>query len=99
MIVQAIKSKGKIVHKTFGHFLRREWPRFKYSMGFSYSGTTYFYPSIQSTVRKRRVGKRDRRNINETDNDRAEAEPSPDDLYRVMIMAAEGYVRLNESPH
>lgn len=26
--------------------------------------------------------------------DNKQAEPSPDDLYRVMIMAAEGYVRL-----
>lgn len=33
-----------------------------------------------------------RRNINETQM----AEPSPDDLYRVLLIAAESYVRLKD---
>lgn len=52
-------------------------------------GTTYYYPSIQS-VRNGRPNGRERRDT----LDNKQAEPSPDDLYRVMIMAAEGYVRL-----
>lgn len=64
------------------------------------TGTTYFYPSVQSTVRKRRPGRRDRRNtLDDPSNDTGadnQAEPSPDDLYQVLIMAAEGYVRLNQ---
>lgn len=33
-----------------------------------------------------------RRNVNETHT----AEPSPDELYRVLLMAAESYVRLKD---
>lgn len=33
-----------------------------------------------------------RRNVNETQT----AEPSPDDLYRALLMAAESYVRLTD---
>lgn len=33
-----------------------------------------------------------KRNINED----KKAEPSPDDLYKILILAAEGYVNLNQ---
>lgn len=72
------------------------------------SGTTYYYPTLQSLVsstnRKRRPNRRQRRttwnNSTETIVDRLDvtaAEPSPDDLYQVLILAAEGYVHLNDS--
>lgn len=53
--------------------------------------------------RKRRPNRRQRRTVWHNDDTASEgedltaAEPSPDDLYQVLILAAEGYVRLNDS--
>lgn len=67
------------------------------------SGTTYYHPALlpmmaatQTTRIRRPLAQirpnRYRRNVNETQM----AEPSPDDLYRVLLLAAESYVRLKD---
>lgn len=68
-------------------------------------GMTYYYPTLQSmvstTVRKKRPIRRERRDTNwNNDTEKMDdfgdrATPSPDDLYQVLIMAAEGYVHIN----
>lgn len=77
-----------------------------------FPGTTYFHPTllpmtaaVQSTTQKRRPSTRYRRNINriqamkkknETNASHKMAEPSPDDLFKVLVLAAESYVHLNQ---
>lgn len=71
-------------------------------------GATYYYPALQPMVSTASPGgrplnlafKRGRRSTFESYNTTefdGRAEPSPDDLYKVLVMAAEGYVRLNQS--
>lgn len=75
-----------------------------------FTGTTYYHPTmlpLTSSVEthKRRplnTYPRYRRNINrvpvikETNEPHKMAEPSPDDLFKVLVLAAESYVHLNQ---
>ncbi|KAJ6635532.1 hypothetical protein Bhyg_14118 [Pseudolycoriella hygida] len=68
-------------------------------------GTTYYHPlsmpmtaatSSQITYKRKRPS-RIKREINNTKIvDDKSAGPSPEDMYKILLMAAEGYVKLNE---
>uniref|UniRef100_A0A1B0GMA2 Uncharacterized protein n=1 Tax=Phlebotomus papatasi TaxID=29031 RepID=A0A1B0GMA2_PHLPP len=66
-------------------------------------GTTYYHPAMMpmngaalSSIKKKRpvFGRRKRRKA--PDNDQQMAQPSPDDLYRGLVLAAEQFVKLNQ---
>lgn len=69
-------------------------------------GTTYYHPALMPMTAelatsqityKRKRPPRIKRQINNTNfpNEKL-AGPSPDDMYKILLMAAEGYVKLNE---
>lgn len=97
MIVQAIKSKGWLSTIT---------SRSRLYSNFFPTGTTYYHPALmpmtsaQATSQisyKRKRPARIRRQTNNTNFlDEKSAGPSPDDMYKILLMAAEGYVKLNE---
>lgn len=80
MIVQAIKSKGILIFVAINrsiHILILS----------NLTGATYFYPTIQSTVRKRRPSRRDRRDTDDHD----QTSPSSDDFFNVMVYTVQDY--------
>lgn len=54
-------------------------------------------PMVQATSKRRRPA-RLKRQTNDTNFPHHEkaAGPSPDEMYKILLMAAEGYVKLNE---
>ncbi|XP_037039099.1 uncharacterized protein LOC119076440 [Bradysia coprophila] len=87
MIVQAIKSKGT----TYFHS--------NASMPMMVATSGKITAAKGSYYRKRKRPLRTKRQASYNDTnfpDDKSAGPSPDDMYRILVMAAEGYVKLNE---
>ncbi len=101
MIVQAIKSKGQFALETLQSSLSVDETNSPHSP----SGVTYYHqtsmPMTATTSQisyKRKRPLRVKRQTNNGTNflDEMSAGPSPDDMYKILLMAAEGYVKLNE---
>ena len=73
-------------------------------MSHTHPGTTYYHPAMQPMVTgaaatsqisyKKRRPSRIRRNVNSGEELKL-AQPSPEDLYKILVSAAEGYVNFS----